>query len=355
MNAEEENRGEETSDFRTSPHNLEAEMSVLGAMLLEKEAIPRVIEQIEGGYFYKNAHRKIFEAIVKLSESDTPVDPVTLTEVLKSDGELDKVGGPAYLTTLFNYLPTAAHLDSYVKIVRDKALLRRLISTSTSVVNECYQQGADPAVVLDEVERRVFELAHRRTQSEVIPMRVLVKEALENVEHLQQFRGLITGLSTGFKDIDQITCGLQSSNLVVLAGRPSMGKTALALNIAEHAAVKEKQPVGIFSLEMSKEQLVLRLLCSHARVNAQNMRHGYLSQKDLVKLVNAAGRLSEAPIYIDDSPSLSNLTMRAKARIMKARWDIKPCPGSSRFRSCFFPSLTGKRKTVRTENPVCLT
>jgi len=318
-----ENQKGETLPARASPYSLEAEMSVLGAMLLERDTIPRVIEQIDGSFFYKNSHRKIFDAVVKLYDTDTPVDPVTLTEALRKDGVLEEVGGAAYLTTLLNYLPTSAHLDSYLDIVRDKALLRRLISTSTTIVNRCYSQDADPADVLDEVEKEIFELIQGRAKQEISTMRTLVKLAMEKVEHLQQSQGLLTGLPTGFTDIDQITCGLQPSELIVLAGRPSMGKTTLALNIAEEVAVRNSAPVGIFSLEMAKEQLVLRLLCSHARVNSQNLRHGYLSQKDLVKLVNAAGRLSEAPVYIDDTPSVGNLQLRAKARIMKAKYDIK--------------------------------
>lgn len=314
--------GEESS-VRIPPSNVEAEMSVLGAMLLDKEVIPRVIQEINGSCFFKNAHRKIFEAIVKLYDSDTPVDPVTLTEELRKSGDLDAVGGPEYIITLINYIPTTAHLDSYLKIVSDKEMLRSLISTATAIVNRCYQETVEAAVVLDEVERELFDLTQRRTKQDLVSMRQLVKEAMEKIDAMESHQGMITGISTGFKDLDNLTCGFQPSDLIVLAGRPSMGKTALALTIAETVAVKEKKPVGIFSLEMAREQLVLRLLCSHARVDAQNLRRGFLSSKDMVKLVNAASRLSEAPIYIDDMPSSTNLELRARARNLKAQFDVK--------------------------------
>jgi len=311
------------SSARVPPFNLEAEMSVLGAMLLERELIPRAMEKVNASCFYKQAHSIVFTAIVKLYDSDQPVDIVTLTEALRGCGELEPAGGAAYLTTLINYLPTAAHLDSYLNIVAEKAMLRNLITATTKIVNQCYQETADAAVLLDEVEKQVFSLIQRRSPSEPVPMGDLVRQAMETIENLQKAQGLITGISTGYKDLDELTCGLQASDLVVLAGRPSMGKTALALNIAEHASVNQSQAVGIFSLEMSRGQLVLRLLCSHARVDAQNMRRGFLKDKDWRKLANSASRLSEAPVYIDDSPSLTPLEVRARARSMKAKFNVK--------------------------------
>lgn len=311
------------SSARVSPHNLEAEMSVLGAMLLDKEVIPQVIREIDGGCFYHDAHRKIFDAAVKLYDENQPADAVTLTEALRKSGDLEAVGGPEYVISLINYVPTTAHLDSYLKIVLAKAMLRSLISTATSVVNRCYQDTADVAALLDEVEKEFFALTQRGSKGPLVLMRQLIKEAMETIETMDSQHGMLTGIGTGFKDLDSLTCGFRRADLVVLAGRPSMGKTALALNIAEHASLNEKKAVGIFSLEMAREQLVLRLLCSHARVDAQNLRRGFLSSKDMVKLVNAASRLSEAPIYIDDMPSVTNLELRARARNLKLHFDIE--------------------------------
>ncbi len=307
---------------RTPPRNPEAEMSVLGAMLLDKDVIPRVIEMIDGGCFYQDAHRKIFEAIAKLYDENQPADAVTLTEALRKSGDLEAVGGPEYVTTLINYIPTTAHLDFYIKIVLDKAMLRTMISTATAAVSRCYQDQAEAAELLDEVEKEFFSLTQQRARGELVSMRQLTKEAMEAIEAMENQQGMLTGVGTGFKDLDGLTCGLQPADLVVLAGRPSMGKTAFALNIAEHVSLKEKKAVGIFSLEMANRQLVLRLLCSNARINAQNMRRGFLSGKDRNKLVNAASRLSEASIYIDDVPSVTNLVLRARARNLKLRFNI---------------------------------
>ncbi len=307
---------------REVPHSLEAEMSVLGAMLLEKDVIPRVIEKLDAESFYHNGHRLLFDAVVSLADSGTPVDMVTLTEALRREGKLEKTGGAAYLSSLFEILPTTAHLDSYLDIVREKALLRALGNAATDIVASCHRPQALAEQVLDEAEKRIFELTQRRLKSTVVPISVLVHRAMEQVESLQRSAGMLTGVSTGFRDLDSMTCGLQKSDLVVLAARPSMGKTALALNIAEHAAISHKVPVAIFSLEMAREQLVMRLLCSHAGVNAQSVRQGFLSQQGIEKLVHGCGSLSEAPLYIDDSPGMSNLEIRAKARILKAKHDI---------------------------------
>lgn len=313
----------EGSAARVPPFNLEAEMSVLGALLLERNLIPEALQRIRASSFYRPAHGKVFDALVRLYDADQPVDIVTLTEALRNSGDLESAGGAAYLSTLINYLPTTAHFDSYLKIVAEKAILRELIAATSGIVSRCYQDKADSSVLLDEVEKQVFSLIQQRSPFDLAPMSVLVKQAMETIEKLEEVQGLITGVSTGFKDLDVLTCGLQPSDLVVVAARPSMGKTALALNIAEHAAVNHSQGVGIFSLEMSREQLVLRLLCAHARVDAQNMRRGFLSQKDWVRLAASAAKLSEAPIFIDDSPSLSPLEIRARARNMKAKNDIK--------------------------------
>ena len=310
---------------RAVPHSPEAEMSVLGAMLLDPSVAPRVVERVDGACFFHPPHRRIFEAIVRLADAGRPVDLVTLTEALKSAGALEAVGGAAYLTTLVNYLPTTAHLDSYLSIVAEKAVVRSLISSATAIVTRCYEEG-DTAGLLDEAERVIFGITQRRVKGEIRPMKDLIKEALERVEEMQAAGGLVTGVPTGFKDLDNITCGLHPSDLVILAGRPSMGKTALALTMAEHAALKDKKEpraVGLFSLEMSREQLVFRMLCSRARVNAQNLRRGFLGQKDHAKLVQAASQLAEAPIFIDDTPAQTTLDIRARARSMKAKFDVK--------------------------------
>ncbi len=311
------------ANLRQAPHNLEAEMSVLGAMLLDQDLISQVMDRVAPEDFYKKAHSAIFKSIVSLYDSNQSVDLVTLTEALKSSGTLEEAGGAPYLTTLINYLPTTAHLDSYLKIVAEKSILRRLIFTATSIVQDCYQTTTLPAQLLDEVEKKVFQITQQRSQTNIVPMRTLVKEAMEKAEQLHQSGGAITGIATGFRDLDALTCGLQDSDLIVLAGRPSMGKTALALNIAEQAALREKKGVGIFSLEMSRDQLVFRMICSHARVNAQNLRRGFLSNQGWVRLAQAASSLSEAPIYIDDAASLGPLELRARARYLKSRYEIQ--------------------------------
>ncbi len=308
---------------RAQPRNLDAEMSVLGAMLLDQAAIPRVMEEISAEAFYRNSHRKIYDAVLSLYDAGTPADAITLVNELKKRGELEAAGGSEYVASLMEYTPTTAHLDAHLKIVAEKALLRELIATSTEVVNRCYGEECETAVVLDEVEKKFFQLTQRGMRQQIAPIRKLVKEVMEDIDSREGSQSLVTGLATGLRDLDNLTCGLQPSELTVLAGRPSMGKTAFALSIAENAALIEKQAVGIFSLEMSSDALVRRLLCSHARVDAQAMRRGFLSGKDMLKLAHAAGRLSDADIYIDDLPGATNLELRARARNMKARFDIK--------------------------------
>lgn len=312
----------EQASTRIQPRNIEAEMSVLGAMLLDQGAISRVIQEIKADAFYKAAHRKIFDAIVALYDAGNPTDAITLTEAMKQRGDLDKAGGPEYIITLMNYIPTTALLDSHLKIVREKATLRDLISTSSQIINRCYLDTVDPSIVMDEVEKTFFELTQRGRKKQLIPMRQLMKGVMEDIESQQGSHSMVTGLSTGLRDLDKLTCGLQPSELIVLAGRPSMGKTAFALSIAEHIALKEKKQVGIFSLEMSAASLGRRMLCCNAKVDAQNLRRGFISTKDSVKLAHAAGRLSEAGVWIDDHPGLTNLELRARARDMKARCNI---------------------------------
>ncbi|MEI6632767.1 MAG: replicative DNA helicase [Chlamydiota bacterium] len=305
------------------PQNLDAEMSVLGAMLLDREAIGYAIEAITADSFYKEAHAKIYSAVVELFDANQPVDIVTLSEHLGKRKEIEAVGGASYISMLLDAIPSAANIVHYLKIVRDKSLLRKLITAASGIVSRCYDGGEDVNELLDGAERDIFEIAQRRDTQGFVRIGDLIKHSIETVESLYQKKEYVTGVPTGYTDLDTITAGLQPADLIIIAGRPSMGKTSLALNIAEHAAIVAKIPTAIYSLEMAREQLVLRMLCSHARVSAHNVRTGFISEKhDFPKLVNAAGKLAAAPIYIDDSPSISVLEMRAKARRLVAREKI---------------------------------
>lgn len=305
------------------PQNIEAEMAVLGCMLLEKETIGRAIEKLKPDYFYRTAHREIYQVLVSLYDENKAIDLVTLTDKLRNSGKLDEVGGASYLSQLLGLVSSTAHFAHYLDIVLDKAILRHLITTSTSIISRCYQEPEEVNLLLDEAEKQIFEITQKRSVENCVAIKDLIKGTIETVEKLYQRKEYVTGVPSGFTDFDVMTSGLQPSDLVVLAARPSMGKTAFALNIAEHVAVVEKQPVAIFSLEMSKEQLVLRLLCSHARVDAHKVRTGFLAENDFPDLVNAAGKLAASPIFIDDTPGASVLEMRAKARRLKAEHNIK--------------------------------
>ena len=305
------------------PQNLEAETAVLGSMLLDKDTIPQAIELLDPSFFYKDSHNKIYSAVVKLFDENKGVDLVTLIEELKRSNFLDEVGGPSYITALASSVPTAANFVHYAKIVKEKAILRNLITAATEVVTECYDTSRSVDELVDKAEQAIFEVSSKKIESRFTPLREIIKNSIETIDSLYQRKENITGLATGFRDLDIKTAGLQPSDLIIIAGRPSMGKSALASCIVEHVGVIEKTPIAFFSLEMSKEQLVQRMLCSHARVDAHKVRTGFLSQADWPRLVSAAGKLSEAPIYIDDSPGISVLELRAKARRMKAQFDIK--------------------------------
>ncbi len=299
------------------PQNLDAERSVLGGMLIDNDAINRVVEILDPSDFYRNAHRKIFQAVIELYQANEPSDLVTITNILKNKGELEAVGGASFLATLVDETPTAAHIAHYAKIIREKSILRRLIEGATDIVSRGYADEGGVEEFLDEAERIIFEVASSRIQQSFVPVKDVVKSSFKTIEQLYEKKELITGVPSGFKDLDRITSGLQSSDLVIVAGRPSSGKTAFSLNIMENAACEAKVPCAIFSLEMSKEQLVQRLLCSRAKVDSYKLRGGFLSENDWPKLTRAAGILSEAPIFIDDSPMLTVLEMRAKARRLK--------------------------------------
>jgi replicative DNA helicase len=306
------------SSHKLPPQNIEAEESILGGILIENEAINRVTEILDPDDFYRDAHRKIFNALINLSERDEPADLITLTNELRKIDQLDSIGGASYLTSLIDSVPTAANIEYYAKIVKEKAILRKLIQTSTEIITQSYEDRGDVEMFLDEAERAIFEISEKRVRPSFYSIREIVKDSFTTIERLFQKKELVTGVPSGFKELDRMTAGFQPSDLIIIAGRPSMGKTALCLNIAEYAAIENKIAVAIFSLEMSKEQLVIRMLCSQAHVEGTRLRTGYLNESDWPKLTIAAGNLSEAPIYIDDTAALSALELRAKARRLKS-------------------------------------
>ena len=313
----------ETILEKLPPQNLEAEMAVIGSMLIDEEAVSVAAELLDKDSFYRDSHRKIFEAIIDLYNANKAVDLITLTDELKRRATLDAIGGASFLTAVVNSVPTAANISHYVSIVREKSILRSLISNSTKVIFRCYESDGNVAEVVDDAEKLIFEVSDRRTHGSYIPLKEIIKDSIETIDRLYQKKAHVTGIATGFIDFDEKTSGLQASDLIVVAGRPSMGKSAFALGIAEYAGVIEKIPTAIFSLEMSKEQLVQRVLCAHAKVDAHKVRTGYLSPSDWPKLTAAAGKLSEAPIFIDDAPAISVMELRAKARRLKMHQDIK--------------------------------
>lgn len=304
---------------REPPFALAAEVSVLGGLLLDPEAILRIEDVIDEGMFYREAHRILYRTMRRLHEQRTAIDVVTLGEQLRSSGELERAGGMPYLGELLDAVPTAANIQYHARIVRDKALLRRLIEASTKTIQEVYDPG-DRTVeeVVDEAEQRIFKVAESHDRGGFVGIKDLLWETFENIERMQQSDGALTGVPTGFKVLDHMTTGLQKGDLVIVAARPSMGKTSWVLNVAQSAAIEHQAPVAVFSLEMSKSQLVQRLLCSEARVDQQKLRSGRLSPSDYQRIAAAAGKLNNAPIWIDDSPGGTVLEMRAKARRLKA-------------------------------------
>ena len=307
---------------RVPPQNIEAEQSVLGAVLLENDAINQAIEILAAEDFYRESHREIFRAMVALSERNQPVDAITLTDALRTAGVLEAVGGAGYIAELAACVPTAANAGHYSRIVREKALLRSLASIATEIASDAYDSPPNVEEYLDESEHKVFEISERRIRQSFHSMPELTRESIRLLERLYERKELVTGVPTGFLDLDRLTAGLQPADLIVIAARPSMGKTALALNIAAHAATECEPRVGValFSLEMSKEQLVLRMLCAEGRVDSSRARAGYLGERDFPKLAQAAARLSEAPIFIDDSSDTSPIVLKAKCRrLMRER------------------------------------
>lgn len=310
------------SEIRMPPQNIEAEQSVLGALLLDKEAIFKVADIITSADFYRDNHRQIYEAMEGLFEKRIPIDVLTLTEELEKAKKIKMIGGASYLTTLVNAVPSAAHVVHYAQIVADKATLRRLISAASETIESGYDEREPVEVVLDRAEKNLFSVSKSHSANKFIHLRDALEESFERIDRLHKEKGTVRGLPTGFKDLDNLLSGLQKSDLIILAARPSMGKTSLALNIAANAALKSKIPVGIFSLEMSKDQLVDRLIVSEARIDSWKMRTGNLSEDDFVRIGAAMGSLSEAPIFIEDSPNLSIMEIRTKARRLQAENNI---------------------------------
>jgi replicative DNA helicase len=313
----------ETPSHRLPPQNLEGEMSVLGGILLENEALNKALELLRPEDFYRESHRKIFKALISLFEKGEPADLVTLTSVLSDSGDLEAVGGSAYLATLVDYVPTAANISYYARSVKEKSISRSLISVATEIVSRGYE-GGKVEENLDWAEKSIFDIAEQKTKRSYYSTKEILKDTFKAIESLYDRKEHVTGVPTGFTELDHMTAGLQSGDMLVVAGRPSMGKTAFAINVVEYASIhsEKKVPTLIFSLEMGKEQLVQRLLCSLSKVDAGRLRTGHLGDSDWPKLTMGAGLLSEAPIYIDDTPGITVLELRAKARRLKAEKNL---------------------------------
>lgn len=305
---------EKESSHKMPPQNTEAEQSVLGGILIENGAIHKVMEILTPDDFYRDSHKKIFNSLLDLSERDEPADLITLTHELRKKDKLDSIGGASYVASLIDSIPTAANIEYYARIVKEKAILRKLIEAATDIVTQSYADRQDVEGLLDEAERAIFQIAENRVRPSFYHIREIVKSSFKTLEKLFEKKEMITGIPSGFKSLDHYTAGFQPSDLIIVAGRPSMGKTAICLNMAQYAAIEKRVPVAIFSLEMSKEQLVLRMLCSEAQVEGTRIRTGFLSESDWPKLTLAAGNLSDASIFIDDTPALTILELRAKAR-----------------------------------------
>jgi len=303
---------------RIPPHQIEAEQSLLGGILIDNEGLPSALEVLRGDEFYRDTHRIIFRAIQALFERNEPIDLVTVSDYLAEKNQLETIGGATYLASLAEMVPSATNVQTYAKIVNEKALLRRLIQAAHEIMSWCYGGGKSVEEILDVTEAAVFNITENRLRSSYFALKDVVKKSIEVIESFQENREMVTGVPTHFGDLDKLTAGLQPSELIIIAGRPSMGKTALALNIARNAALKSGVPVGFFSLEMSKEQLAMRLLCSEARVDSHKIRTGFLSRQECAKMLTAAGYFMDVPLYIDDTPAISSLELRAKARRMKA-------------------------------------
>jgi replicative DNA helicase len=307
---------------RNPPQNISAEQAALGSMLLQEDAILHGVDILRPEDFYQKSHQNIFKCILELFEKSRGVDLVTLTEELNRKNLLEEIGGVTYLTNLINSVPTAANIEHYIKIIEEKSILRNLINNATKIVSMGYEEKEDAKILLDKAEHLVFEISDRNIRQSFVPIKEIIQDSYEKIEDLYHRGGFITGVPSGYEELDDITTGFQPSELIVVAGRPGMGKTAFCMNIAQYVSINKNIPVAIFSLEMSKSQLVQRMLCSEARIDSHNLRKGRLAEVDWAPLSMAAGRLASAPIFIDDSAGISGLEIRAKARRLKAQCNL---------------------------------
>lgn len=313
---------QQNAAFGVPPQNIEAEESLLSSLLIDNTTLIEILDVISPADFYKTSHQKIFSAVTDLFSRGEPVDLVTLTDRLKVKGDLEAVGGASYLSRLLETAPFAVNAPHYARIVHEKAVLRRLIEKSNRIIRECFETGKEMDEIIDFAESAIFEVAEDKTQQAFFALGQLIDSNIDILEERQGNKALVTGVETGFADLDSLTSGLQPSDLVILAARPSMGKTAFALNLARNAAVASNTAVAVFSLEMSKEQLSMRMLCSEAEVDSFRLRGGFLSTEDWERLTHAADVLSEAPIFIDDSPDISAMDIRTKARRLKMEQNL---------------------------------
>ncbi len=307
---------------RLPPQNQEAEQAVLGAMLIEREAALKALEMLEPDAFYRDAHRHIFEAVAHLVDRNEPVDVVTVAEELRRRGVLEECGGASYITGLANAVPATANVEYYARLVEDRAILRRIITVAREIAQRAYEAAEPAEEILDEAEQQIFSISRRLKVRTFVSLKEILYRTYEHLETLYAHRDRVIGVPTGLFDLDDLTAGLQPSDLIILAARPAQGKTALALNIAAHSALKRKIPVAIFSLEMSGEQVAMRLISYEAKIDGQRLRTGLLEEEDWLKITRAIARLSEAPIFVDDTPNIGILELRAKARRLKADQNI---------------------------------
>jgi len=299
------------------PQNLEAEQSILGAILIDNEALPKVLEILDPGDFYRLSHKKIFNAMTDLFDKNEPIDLITLTDQLKRKDDLDAIGGLSYLSSLVDMTPTSANIRYHSKIVREKALLRGLIQSAQEISTKVYEDSLDAEDLVDYAEKAIFNISDKKIKASFITLKDVIKDSFEMIERLYDKKDTITGVPSGFSDLDDLTTGFQKGDLIIIGGRPSMGKTAFALNVAQYVGLEVREPVAIFSLEMAKEQLAFRMLCAEALVNSNSIRKGFIKKEDWHKLTSAASNLTGAPIFIDDSSGVTVLELRAKARRLK--------------------------------------
>ena len=302
---------------RLPPQSIEAEESIISAILIDNNTLIDILEVLSADDFYKTAHKLIFSAVEALYAKSEPVDLVTLSNMLRENDQLEKIGGAAYLARLVDAVPMAVNAHHYARIIHDKAILRRLIEESNNIANRCFEDRGDVDSVIELAQSSIFSLSEGKNRPAFSPISKIIETNIDQLEERQGNRALVTGITTGFAKLDNLTSGLQNSDLIILAARPAMGKTAFALNLARNAAIEGGVPVAVFSLEMSKEQLSMRMLCAEARVDSSRIRSGFLNQDDWNRITDAAGRLTDAPIYIDDAPDISTTSIRTKSMRMK--------------------------------------